>query len=161
MSNPHPPSRFSLPARLMRLMPTARLKAATAIIALTLIGAAGAIAATGSTSTVGTTTSTTAPNDPNNNSSPHGAQVSEGFDLEATYMRTCFACHSTGLGGAPKVGPGNKADWDARIEAKGMDGMLQSVINGLNTMTPKGLCFECSDEDLRALMDYMVESSTE
>ena len=149
MSNPNPLSR---PSRLMQLRLSARLKAAVAAFVFTAaVGTVGAAAVFGSTT--GTTTSS--------GNSPQDAQTSEGFDLEATYMRTCFACHSTGLGGAPKVGPGNKADWDARIAAKGMDGMLQSVINGLNTMTPKGLCFECSDEDLRALMDYMVESSTE
>ena len=158
MSNHNPPSHFSWFFRLLRLMrhqrlvPVARLKAVAAVsLVFAAIATAGAIAATGSTAATGTA--------PGN--SPHVAQTSEGFDLEATYMRTCFACHSTGLGGAPKVGPGNKADWDARIADKGMDGMLQSVINGLNTMTPKGLCFECSDEDLRALMEYMVESSSE
>ena len=32
------------------------------------------------------------------------AQLTDGFDVEATYMMSCFACHSTGAAGAPKVG---------------------------------------------------------
>lgn len=86
------------------------------------------------------------------------AQLTEGFDVEATYMMSCFACHSTGAAGAPKVGPGNAEAWAPRME-KGMEAVMANVINGLNTMPPKGLCFTCSDEDLAALVTYMVESS--
>lgn len=86
------------------------------------------------------------------------AQLTEGFDVEATYMMSCFACHSTGAAGAPKVGPGNADAWAPRLE-KGMDAVVANAINGLNTMPPKGLCFTCSDADLAALIDYMVSSS--
>ena len=90
---------------------------------------------------------------------PQAAEVTEGFDVEATYMRTCFACHSTGVGGAPKVDAESKPDWDARIADKGLDGMVQTVITGLGTMPPKGLCFDCSDADLQAIVEYMVDSA--
>jgi cytochrome c5 len=86
------------------------------------------------------------------------AQLTDGFDVEATYMMSCFACHSTGAAGAPKVGPGNADAWASRIE-KGMDAVVANAINGLNSMPPKGLCFTCSDEDLAALVSYMVSSS--
>lgn len=86
------------------------------------------------------------------------AQLTEGFNAEATYMQSCFACHSTGAAGAPKVGPGNADAWTPRLE-KGMDAVVANAINGLNTMPPKGLCFSCTDEDLKALVEYMVESS--
>ncbi|GJM12027.1 MAG: hypothetical protein DHS20C12_04300 [Pseudohongiella sp.] len=86
------------------------------------------------------------------------AQLTEGFDVEATYMMSCFACHSTGAAGAPKVGPGNADAWAPRIE-KGMEAVVANAINGLNTMPPKGLCFTCTDEDLAALVEYMVSSS--
>ena len=86
------------------------------------------------------------------------AQLTEGFDVEATYMMSCFACHSTGAAGAPKVGPGNADAWAPRLE-KGMEAVVANAINGLNTMPPKGLCFTCSDADLAALIDYMVSSS--
>jgi len=86
------------------------------------------------------------------------AQLTDGFDAEATYMMSCFACHSTGAAGAPKVGDGNADAWAPRME-KGMEAVVANAINGLNTMPPKGLCFTCTDEDLGALVAYMVSSS--
>ena len=86
------------------------------------------------------------------------AQLSDGFNAEAKYMASCFACHSTGAAGAPKVGDGNVAEWTPRME-KGMDAVVANAINGLNTMPPKGLCFDCTDDDLRAIVEYMVAST--
>ncbi len=86
------------------------------------------------------------------------AQLTDGFNAEASYMASCFACHSTGAAGAPKVGPGNAEAWTPRLE-KGMDAIVSNAINGLNTMPPKGLCFTCSDDDLRAVVQYMIDSS--
>lgn len=86
------------------------------------------------------------------------AAVSDGFNVETAYMASCFACHSTGAAGAPKVGPGNAEAWTTRLE-KGMDAVVQNAINGMNAMPPKGLCFTCTDDDLRALVEYMVSSS--
>ena len=86
------------------------------------------------------------------------AQLTDGFDVEATYMMSCFACHSTGAAGAPKVGDGNSDAWGPRME-KGMDAVVANAINGLNSMPAKGLCFTCTDEALAALVVYMVSSS--
>ena len=87
------------------------------------------------------------------------AQTSEGFNAEQKYMASCFACHSTGAAGAPKVAAGTyEEEWAERMD-KGMDAVMQNVINGLNAMPAKGLCFDCTDADLRALVEYMVESS--
>ena len=86
------------------------------------------------------------------------AQLTDGFDVEATYMMSCFACHSTGAAGAPKVGIGNSDEWGPRME-KGMDAVVANAINGLNSMPAKGLCFTCTDEDLAALVVYMVSAS--
>ncbi len=84
------------------------------------------------------------------------AALSDGFDAEAKYMLSCFACHSTGAAGAPVVG--NAEEWGPRLE-KGMDAVVANAINGVNTMPPKGLCFDCTDDDLKALVEYMVSSS--
>lgn len=86
------------------------------------------------------------------------AQLTDGFDAEATYMMSCFACHSTGAAGAPKVGAGNAEAWAPRME-KGMEAVVANAINGLNSMPAKGLCFTCTDEDIAALVDYMVSGS--
>ncbi len=86
------------------------------------------------------------------------AQVSDGFNAETTYMASCFACHSSGAAGAPKVGPGNADAWTARLE-KGMDQVVTNAIAGINNMPPKGLCFTCNDDDIKALVEYMIDSS--
>lgn len=78
------------------------------------------------------------------------------FDAAATYQMSCFACHGTGAAGAPKIG--DKDAWTARLE-KGMDAVMVNATNGLNAMPPKGMCMTCSDENLRALVEYMVSQS--
>ena len=80
------------------------------------------------------------------------AAVAEAFNAAATYQMSCFACHSSGVAGAPKLD--DKEAWSERM-AKGIDTVMANVINGLNAMPPKGMCFDCSDDDLRALVDYM------
>lgn len=84
------------------------------------------------------------------------AALSDGFDAEATYTKTCFMCHNTGAGGAPKVG--TPADWTARME-KGIDEVYANALKGFNSMPAKGMCFTCTDEDFRAVVEYMVANS--
>ncbi len=72
------------------------------------------------------------------------------------YQSTCFACHGTGAAGAPKVG--DAAAWAPRI-AQGMDTLLNNAINGLRAMPPRGTCGNCSDDDLKAAIKYMVDNS--
>lgn len=79
-----------------------------------------------------------------------------GFDVTAAYSTSCSTCHAIGLAGAPKLG--DSAAWEPRI-AQGMDVLYDHGINGLAPAMPaKGMCFTCSDEDIMALVDYMVES---
>ncbi len=84
------------------------------------------------------------------------AQLSEIFDVELAYMQSCWACHNSGAAGAPKVG--DAAAWGPRAE-KGIDGLLANAINGLNAMPAKGMCFTCTNDDLKALVQYMVDNS--
>ena len=70
----------------------------------------------------------------------------------AKYQTACFACHSTGAAGAPKTG--DAAAWAPRLE-KGMEALLQSIKNGLNAMPPTGLCPDCTDDEYKALIEYM------
>ena len=74
-------------------------------------------------------------------------------DGQKIYQTSCQACHATGVAGAPKLG--DKDAWAPRI-AKGNDAMLLSVKNGLKAMPPKGTCMSCSEDELRAAMEYMV-----
>ena len=71
----------------------------------------------------------------------------------ATYNRVCHTCHATGVAGAPLLG--NKEAWQPRID-QGLDALLSSAIHGKNAMPPRGTCTNCSDEDLKAAIEYMV-----
>lgn len=88
-----------------------------------------------------------------NGSSTEVAATSSDFDAEAVYNRNCMACHMTGAAGAPKLD--DDAAWDERL-AKGMDAVMTNVYNGIGAMPARGLCMSCSDEDLRAVVDYMI-----
>ena len=85
------------------------------------------------------------------------ATESNDFDAAKKYQGTCFACHGTGQAHAPVVG--DVIEWEIRLE-KGLDTLVQSTINGLNGMMPaRGLCTDCSDEQLKAIVDYMLDQS--
>ncbi len=73
------------------------------------------------------------------------------------YQNFCFSCHTPGLSGAPKLG--DVEAWGPRI-AKGKALLVQATIEGVQpAMPPRGMCFSCSDEDLAAAVDYMIEKS--
>ncbi len=77
------------------------------------------------------------------------------IDAEAIYNRSCIACHLTGAANAPILG--NREAWADRL-AKGMDALYTSSINGMTgtAMPPRGTCGACSDEELKAVTDFMV-----
>jgi len=75
---------------------------------------------------------------------------------EDIYKSTCFACHGTGAAGAPKFG--DKAAWGPRID-KGMDTLIKHATNGFNAMPPRGTCNDCSDDELKSAIEYMVSNS--
>jgi cytochrome c5 len=70
------------------------------------------------------------------------------------YNKACVACHTSGVLGAPKLQVA--ADWTARLE-NGFDTVWQNAINGINAMPPKGTCGDCSDDDIKAAVEYMIE----
>lgn len=85
------------------------------------------------------------------------AAEEQNFDASAAYQATCFACHGTGAAHSPEVG--DVIEWEIRLE-KGLDTLVQNTINGLNgIMPPRGLCADCSDEQLKAIVEFMIESS--
>jgi len=81
---------------------------------------------------------------------------SGGMSGQAIYDQFCFACHATGVGGAPLFG--DLDQWQPRID-KGMDALIATTLNGLNAMPPRGTCMNCSDDELRAAVDYMLEQA--
>jgi cytochrome c5 len=78
------------------------------------------------------------------------------MDPETVYNTYCMACHTTGAAGAPVIG--EVSDWEPRI-AKGLDVLYSNAINGIGTMPAKGLCMDCSDEDIESTVDYILSQS--
>lgn len=72
------------------------------------------------------------------------------------YGGYCTTCHAAGLMGAPKYG--TAADWAPRV-AKGKETLYTHALGGFNAMPPKGMCAACSDDEIKAAVDYMLDSS--
>jgi len=72
------------------------------------------------------------------------------------YNTNCMACHATGAAGAPKMG--DVAAWTGRMD-KGIDQIYANAINGINAMPAKGLCMSCSDDDVKSVVDYILDNS--
>ena len=72
------------------------------------------------------------------------------------YGAHCAACHATGAAGAPKFA--DAAAWEPRI-GKGIDTLYTNAINGINAMPAKGLCMTCSDDEVKAAVDHMVNAA--
>jgi cytochrome c5 len=87
-----------------------------------------------------------------------GAATGGAKTPEEVYQTYCFACHTTGANNAPVMG--NAEHWEPRI-AKGIDALYDSAINGFNNgaMPPKGLCMDCSNEDITATVDHILANS--
>lgn len=75
---------------------------------------------------------------------------------QEVYKSACFACHDTGAAGAPKFG--DKAAWAPRI-SQGIDTLVSHAINGIRAMPPRGTCGNCSDDELKKTVEYMVSGS--
>ena len=73
---------------------------------------------------------------------------------EDVYNKGCLACHASGAAGAPKFGIA--ADWTARL-ALGTELLYSNAINGKGAMPARGLCPNCSDDEVKAAVDYMIE----
>ena len=79
---------------------------------------------------------------------------------QQTYQQACFACHGTGVAGAPKIG--DKAAWGPRI-AQGLPTLYEHALKGFKgksgVMPAKGGRVDLSDDVVKAAVRYMVESA--
>jgi cytochrome c5 len=69
------------------------------------------------------------------------------------YGKSCGVCHAQGVAGAPKTGDADA--WAPRL-GKGMDALVLTVTNGMNAMPPRGMCFNCSDDEYVELIKFMA-----
>ena len=76
-------------------------------------------------------------------------------DGKKVYNAVCLACHTTGAAGAPKLG--DKAAW-AKYLSKSMDEVYTGAIKGRGGMPAKGGRADLTDEQVKAAVDYLVES---
>lgn len=84
------------------------------------------------------------------------AVASAARDGATVYQQACLACHMTGAAGAPILG--DTGAWSARID-KGLDTLIANAISGIGAMPAKGGCGNCSDEEIAAATEHMVNSS--
>jgi cytochrome c5 len=88
---------------------------------------------------------------PKRTSSTSGS--TQGQDI---YEKYCTGCHTTGAGGAPKIG--DATAWAPRIK-QGLNVMYKNAINGIRGMPPKGTCISCTNQEIQDAVNYIVDQS--
>lgn len=73
------------------------------------------------------------------------------------YNQVCIVCHQDGKMTAPIIGDDH--NWYRRYQQSGLDGLYQHAIKGYNSMPIKGACVTCSDNDIIAAVDYILDRS--
>ena len=71
--------------------------------------------------------------------------------IESLYLQSCYSCHESGRGGAPRRG--DEASWVQR-KLKGNATLLAHVKSGYKGMPAMGMCLNCTDEQLVELIIY-------
>jgi cytochrome c5 len=74
--------------------------------------------------------------------------------LAETYNRSCRSCHTIAATTAPLTG--DVAQWSVRLD-KGMDTLINNVVNGFGGMPPFGMCMDCEVTDFEALIEFMSQ----
>lgn len=77
------------------------------------------------------------------------------------YEKHCIICHRDGVAGAPRFA--QAADWNARMAQRNrnIEELVTSAIHGINAMPAKGTCGECSDDDIKQAIEYMLPKHDE
>jgi cytochrome c5 len=71
------------------------------------------------------------------------------------YDAACVACHTSGVLGAPKLQVA--ADWQPRLDEKGFDQVWKNAVSGINAMPAMGTCGDCTEDDIKVAIEYMIE----
>ncbi len=74
----------------------------------------------------------------------------------AAYKTACFACHDTGVAGAPKLG--DAVAWGPRI-ATGFDALMHTALNGKGAMPAKGGAAHLTDAQIANVVAFMVSKA--
>lgn len=73
------------------------------------------------------------------------------------YVNACIICHQDMVMGAPRIGDG--ANWAMRLKSTGLTGLYRHAIYGYNSMPVRGACVTCSDNDIIAGVNYILNKS--
>jgi cytochrome c5 len=82
---------------------------------------------------------------------PVGDVVMDGPEV---YGGLCKTCHDTGVADAPIPGSEQMA---VRVSERGLDGLVQNALNGLNAMPPRGGNPALTDEQIQAAVEFMLQ----
>ena len=74
---------------------------------------------------------------------------------EEIYNSKCAGCHTSGVMGSPKFA--SLEDW-APIVGLGLEKLTLSAIAGKGGMPAKGTCMDCTDNDIKITVQYMLDS---
>ena len=81
-------------------------------------------------------------------------------DGATIFENECASCHTGGFAGwwreAPNV---NDPEVWGPLAAKGSEALTFATINGIGEMPPRGRCEICTDEQIQAAVDYMIEQA--
>ena len=82
-----------------------------------------------------------------------GTAERSGSDI---YGTNCMACHTTGVAGAPMMG--DVGAWAVRL-TQGIEVVYTNAINGIRGMPMRGTCMDCSDNEVKAAIDHILNNS--
>ena len=74
---------------------------------------------------------------------------------EEIYNANCQGCHSSGVMGAPKYA--SLEGWASRIDL-GLEKLTLSAIAGKGGMPARGTCMDCSDNEIKLTVQYLLDS---
>ena len=74
---------------------------------------------------------------------------------EEIYNGKCAGCHTSGVMGSPKFA--SLEDWAPRV-GLGLEKLTLSAIAGKGGMPAKGTCMDCTDNDIKITVQYMLDS---
>ena len=82
------------------------------------------------------------------------ATASNAQDGQATYEKTCAACHAKAVGGAPRAD--DSAVWQTRLARNGYSGLFDSALRGKGAMPPKGGNAALSEDEVMSAVMHML-----
>jgi len=79
---------------------------------------------------------------------------------KTVFEASCASCHTGWIGGwmsgAPDID--DKEDWQPLL-VKGVEALTEGTIIGVGEMAPRGKCDTCSDADIRAAVEYIIDQT--